>query len=101
MKLILTIALASTQATIHRGKNHQIYFNSYDMNSYKLFYEENFFEIFLKHQDKLKTMMVISRQQLLPEDQCSICQDTNKDSLSQICQRVHQFFSIFLKCILL
>lgn len=48
MKLILTIALASTQATIHRGKNHQIYFNSYDMNSYKLFYEENFFEIFFK-----------------------------------------------------
>ena len=43
MKLILTIALASTQATIHRGKNHQIYFNLYDINLYKLFYEENFF----------------------------------------------------------
>ena len=94
MKLILTIALASTQATIHRGKNHQIQFYLYAMHSYKLFCKESFLKfflkIFLKHQDKLKTMMVISRQQLLPGDQCSICQDTNKDSLSQICQIVNK-----------
>ena len=95
MKLILTIALASTQATIHRGKGHQIHLYLYAMNSYKLFSEENFLKFFLKHQDKLKTMMVTSRQQLLPEDRCSICQDTNKDSLSQICQRVHHLFTIF------
>ena len=100
MKLILTIAFASTQATIHRGKNYQIHFHLYAMNSYKLFCEENFLKIFLKHQDKLKTMMVTSRQQLLPEDPCSICQDTNKDSLSQICQTNHSIAMdfVFSKC---
>ena len=46
MKLILTIALASTQATIHRGKNHQIHFHLY--NLYKSLCEERFFKNFFK-----------------------------------------------------
>ena len=90
MKLILTIALASTtQATIHRGKIViiiDLIIDHYRFEFIAIILPKEIFEIFLKHRDKLKTMMVTSRQQSLPEDRCSICQDTNKDSLLQICQ---------------